>query len=135
MSEAVPLIIAKTWWYQIHMKNTWCLKTFLIDLSLDFDNHHYPNQRRNPNFIWWGKVNIGKMIRPEAVAQRCSIKKVFLKFSKLTGRNLWWSPFFDKAAGIILELYLKRESLWHRCFPVTFSEKSTFYTKHWWLLL
>ena len=32
------------------------------------------------------------------------------KFSKLTEKNLWWSPFFDKAAGTILELYLKRVS-------------------------
>ena len=53
----------------------------------------------------------------EAVTQRCSIKKGVLKnFSKFTGKHL-------RPATL-----LKKETLWHRCFPVDF--KNTFFTEH-----
>ena len=42
----------------------------------------------------------------------CSIKKgVFRTFTKLTGKHLYRSLFFNK---------VKKKRLWHRCFPVNF---------------
>ena len=40
-------------------------------------------------------------ITPEAVARRCSIKKVFLQISSNSQENtLYQNPFFDKVAGL-----------------------------------
>ena len=44
---------------------------------------------------------------PETVARRCSIKKRVL--NNFTGKHLWWSLFFDKAAGWRPETLLKRD--------------------------
>ena len=46
---------------------------------------------------------------PEAVAQRC--KKVVLgNFAKMRGKHLCQRLFFDKAAGLSLQLYQKTVS-------------------------
>ena len=43
-------------------------------------------------------MDIGK---PEAVVQRCSVKKVVLKnFAKITGKHLCQSLFYNKVAGL-----------------------------------
>ena len=57
-------------------------------------------------------------------AQRCSIKKVFLKISKLTGNALCHSLFFNKVAGLKLltPATLVKKRLWHRRFPVNFAK-------------
>ena len=64
----------------------------------------------------------------EAVAHRCSLKKVLLKIAKNFQKN-------SHARG--LQLYLKKR-LWHRCFPVNFAKflRTTFFVEHLcWLLL
>ena len=74
----------------------------------------------------------------EAVAQRCSIKKVFLKFSQNSQeKNLRRSLFLNKIAGLRLLILLKKR-LWHKCFPVNFVKylRIPIFIEHlWWLLL
>ena len=63
---------------------------------------------------------------PEAVAQRCSVKNVFLGISQNSQENIF-------ARGSLL-----KKRLWHRCFPVNFAKflKTPFLTEHLrWLLL
>ena len=63
-----------------------------------------------------------KLLYTEAVAQRCSVKKVFLEISqKFTGKHLCQSFFFNKVAGLRPATLLKKR-LWHRCFPVNLVE-------------
>ena len=61
----------------------------------------------------------------EAVAQRCSCKKGFLRyFAKFTEKHLCQSLLFNKVAGL-------------RCFPANFGKflRAPFLTEHtWWLL-
>ena len=68
----------------------------------------------------------------EAVAQRCSVKKYFLRnFAKFTGKHLCQSLFFNKVADLRPEaLLIKR--LCQRCFPVNFSRflRTPFLTEH-----
>ena len=72
--------------------------------------------------------------KTEAVAGRCSVKKVFLKISqKFTGKHLCqriWSTadlvtFTEKRPATLL-----KKRLWHRCFPVNFAKflRNLFYT-------
>ena len=42
--------------------------------------------------------------------QRCSIKVFLSNFSKFTGKHLCQGLFFNKVAGLSLQLYLKRAS-------------------------
>ena len=47
----------------------------------------------------------------EAVAQRCSVKKVFLEISQNSQENTCARvSFFKKLAGVSLQLYYKRDS-------------------------
>ena len=64
------------------------------------------------------------LIFPEAVTQRCPVKKVF--FAKFTGKHTCQSLFFNKVACPRPTLLKKR--LWHRCFPLNFAKisKNTF---------
>ena len=56
----------------------------------------------------------------EAVAQRCSVKKVFLEISQNSQENTCArASFLIKLQAWDLQLYLKKK-LWHRCFPVNF---------------
>ena len=54
----------------------------------------------------------------EAVAERCSLKKVFLEIHK---KNTCARVFFDKVAGLRSVTLLKKR-LWHKCFPVNFTK-------------
>ena len=55
---------------------------------------------------------------PETVAQRCSVKKVFLELSQYSQENNCAGvSFLIKLQAKTLQLYLKRDS--GRCFPVT----------------
>ena len=74
----------------------------------------------------------------EAVAQRCSVKKVFLEISQNSEENT--------CARISLLIKLQtfrpatslKEILWHRCFLMNFAKflRTPFFTEHlWWLLL
>ena len=70
----------------------------------------------------------------EAVAQTCSVKKIF--FAKFTGKHLCQSLFLRKLQAAPAILFKKR--LWRRCFPVNFAKFTTtpFFTEHlWWVLL
>ena len=63
----------------------------------------------------------------EAVARRCSVKKVFLEISQNSQENTCVRP-----------ATLLKKRLWHRCFPVNFVKflRTPFFTEHlWWLLL
>ena len=56
-------------------------------------------------------------ILQEAVAGRCSVKKVFLEISqKSPGKHLCQSLFFNKKTRLL------KKRLWHRCFPVNFAK-------------
>ena len=72
--------------------------------------------------------------------QRCSISKGVLRnFSKLTGKHLCQSLFFNKVAGLWPATLLKKR-IWQRCFPVGFEKflrtpflQNTFSTEHLWV--
>ena len=76
----------------------------------------------------------------EAVAQRCSVKKVFLKNSQNSQENTCARVSFLiklQTLGVRPATLLKKR-LWHRCFPGSFAKvlKITFLTEHlWWLHL
>ena len=61
-----------------------------------------------------------KTLHTEAVAQTCAVKKGVLRnFTKITGKYLCQSLFFNKVTGLrAASLFKKR--LWHRCFSVNF---------------
>ena len=63
-------------------------------------------------------------------------KGVLKNLTKVTGKLLCQSLFFNKAEGL-RSATLLRKRVWHRCFPVNFVEisKSTFFTEHVWILL
>ena len=77
---------------------------------------------------------------PEAVVQRCSVKKVFLEISKNPQENTCDRVSFLiklQASGLRSAPLLKKR-LWHRCFPVDFTKflRTPFFIEHlWWLLL
>ena len=70
----------------------------------------------------------------EAVAQRCSVKKVFLEISQNSQENTCTKvSFLMKLPATLL-----KETLWRRCFPVNFAKflRTPFLTEHLrWLLL
>ena len=75
----------------------------------------------------------------EAVAQRCSVKKMFLEISQNSQENkhMCQSLFFNKVAGLRPATLLKNR-LWHWCFPVNFAKflRTPFLEEHLrWLLL
>ena len=54
--------------------------------------------------------------------RRRSVRKgVLRKFAKFTRKHLWRSLFFNKVAGL-RQLFLLKERLLHRCFPVNFAK-------------
>ena len=54
--------------------------------------------------------------------RKCSVRKDVLRnFANLTRKHLCQNLFFNKVAGMSLTNLLKKK-LWHRCFPVNFSE-------------
>ena len=53
-----------------------------------------------------------KEVDTEAVAQRCSVKKVFLEISENSLENT--------CARVLRPATLFKKGLWHRCFPVNF---------------
>ena len=71
----------------------------------------------------------------EAVALRCSVRKVFLEICQ--------NPLENTCArnSFLIKLHaqaLLKKSLWHRCFPVNFAKflRTPFFTEHLrWLLL
>ena len=76
--------------------------------------------------------------RTEVVAQKCSVKKVFLEISQNSlEKQVCQSLFFNKVAGLRPEPLLKKRP-WHWCFPVNFANflRTPFLTKQLqWLLL
>ena len=68
----------------------------------------------------------------EVIVRRCSIKMGVLRnYTKLTGKHLCQSLFFDKIAGLRPATLLKKR-LWHRRFSVNFSKflRTPFVTEH-----
>ena len=73
-------------------------------------------------------------LSPEAVAQRCFGKKVFLKISQNSQKNTCARVFFNKVTGLSPATLFKKR-LWHRWFSCEFLG-TPFYIEHlWWLLL
>ena len=72
----------------------------------------------------------------EAVTQRCSVKKVFLKISQNSQENTC-----ARVSLIMLQeppVTLLKKRLWHMCFPANYAKflRTPFLTEHlWWLLL
>ena len=66
--------------------------------------------------------NLCQKFNLEAVTQKCSVKKVFLKISQNSQENTCARVlFFNKVAGIRpATLFNKR--IWHRCYPVNFTK-------------
>ena len=64
--------------------------------------------------------------------QRCCKKGVINNFAKFTGKPLYRRPFFNKVAGLNMQLYLKKASL--QVFSCEFCEifKSDYLGKHLW---
>ena len=82
---------------------------------------------------------LSQVRRPwEAVAQRCSVKKVFLLISQNSQENTCARvSFLIKLQTRGLQLYQKKR-IWHSCFPVNFAKflKTPFLREHLrWLLL
>ena len=77
------------------------------------------------------------LLSEEAVAQTCSVKKLFLEISQNSQENTFARvSFLIKLQAPPATLLKKR--LWHRCFPVNFAKflRTRFITEHlWWLLL
>ena len=74
-----------------------------------------------------------KSSRPEVFCE----KGVLRNFTKLTGKHLCQSFFFNKVAGPRPATFLK-QILWHRCFPVSFVKfiRTPFLIEHLgWLFL
>ena len=67
---------------------------------------------------------------PEALAQGCSVKRVFLEVSQNSQENTCASLFFNRPATLL------KKRLWHGHFPVNFVEflRTHFFIEHlWWL--
>ena len=75
-------------------------------------------------------------IKSEAVAQRCSVNKMFLEIAQNSQENTCQGFFFNKVAVLRPASLLKRR-LWHRCFPVNFVQfiGAPFSIEHLWRLL
>ena len=74
----------------------------------------------------------------EAVARRCSVKKVFLKISQYSLENTCARISFFNNIAVLKSATLLKKRLWHRCFPMNFAKisKNIFFMEHlWWLLL
>ena len=58
-------------------------------------------------------------------------KGVLKNFAKIHRKTPMSEPFFNKVAGLGLQLYLKK-GLWHKCFPVNFEKflRKHFLTEH-----
>ena len=65
------------------------------------------------------RVSFKTRFTPEAVFQRCSIKRCSSKFRKIHGKHLCQSLFFNKIAGLRNVTLLKKR-LQHIRFPVNF---------------
>ena len=72
----------------------------------------------------------------QAVAQRCSVRKVFLEISQNSQENT--CARFSFLIKLQTPATLLKKRLWHRCFPVNFAKflRTPFLTEHLrWLLL
>ena len=76
----------------------------------------------------------------KAVAQRCSVKKVFLEIPQNSQENTCAEVSFLiklKVSACYFHSTLLRKRLWQRCFPVNFAKflGTSFLKEHiWWLL-
>ena len=66
----------------------------------------------------------------EAVAWRCAVKKVFLKFRQVHRKTPVPESFFNKVAGLRPTTLLKKRPR-HKCFPLTFAKllRRTFFNR------
>ena len=72
----------------------------------------------------------------QAVAQRCTVRKVFLEISQNSQENT--CARFSFLIKLQTPATLLKKRLWHRCFPVNFAKflRTPFLTEHLgWLLL
>ena len=80
-----------------------------------------------------------KFFNTEAVAQRSSVKKVFLEISQNSQKNICArDSFLIKLQACIRPITLLKKRLWHSYFPVNFLKflRTPFFIEHlWWLFL
>ena len=72
-----------------------------------------------------------------SVVRRCSSRKVFIKISQISHKNMCWSLFLNKVARLRACSFIKKR-FQYRCFPVKFAKFliTRFFTEHFqWLLL
>ena len=76
--------------------------------------------------IKWRTLTGGFTVHTKAVAQRHSVKKVFLEISQNLQENTCAKAFslINLQAGLRPATLLKKR-LWHRCFPVNFAKPLT----------
>ena len=96
------------------MKNRVCTPACKFDGKKDFFGSRLVV---NPLFSFYkDKLRLTKRVmRLESVSRRCSLKKMFEKVHKFTGKHLYHSLFFNTAT-------LLKKRLWHRCFLVNFAK-------------
>ena len=79
-------------------------------------------RERRPSKIWKPLTGIPLkwlFLNSEAVARRCSVKKVFLEISQNSQENTCARVSFLiklQASGLL------KKRFWHRCFPVNFTK-------------
>ena len=76
---------------------------------------------KNAGLVWL--LHFDPLIKVRSSVKRCSVKKVFLQFSKNSQPQAW--------------NFIKKR-LWRRCFPVNFTKflRTPFFSEHpWWLRL
>ena len=109
---------ANGWWYKFRKcKQLKRIKTLPWLQEHLFQRKHLYSKESSQSMIW--------LLIPEAVIQRCSVKKVFLEISQNSPRKC------------LRPATLLKKRLWHRCFSVNFAKflGTPFLTEHLWCLL
>ena len=72
--------------------------------------------------LYWLKLILNSNPDPEAVAQTCSVKKVFVEISQNSQENIYVRVSFliKLPAWDLQPAPLLKKRLWRRCFPVNF---------------
>ena len=90
--------------------------------------------------LFANQIELNLFDTSEAVARRCSVKKVFLEISQNSQENTCAIVSFliKLQASDLRPTTLLKKRLWQRCFPVNFAKflRTPFLTEHFrWLLL
>ena len=120
----------------------WWKPSFFVQCHIWFINTVYYVVNKNISLtyafaIFWSGSIFLTSEKIEAVVQRCSVKKLFLKISQNSQENTCARVFFSKVVGLRPAILLKMR-LWNRCLPVNFAKflRTPIFIEHLrWLLL